>query len=170
MKPSMKPVLAGVVVAVLAVIAATVWVGARVREDTVVPSPYAEGQKHTGRSDAEVAAAAPAGHGPDHGGHGHGDAAPGPVLTLSPRPLRTMRDLDVEVRWPGPAAEVSVSFAMDGMAMGDDTVRLARASDGVYRGKAVLVRCPSGRRDWVATVRVQGPGLVERQVPFQVEE
>jgi hypothetical protein len=82
-----------------------------------------------------------------------------------------MRELEVEVRRGGTAGDVSVSFAMAGMDMGDNTVRLSPAGEGRYRGKAVLVRCPGGRKDWVATVRVRGPaGTVDRQVPFQVEE
>jgi hypothetical protein len=158
----MKPVLASVAVAVLAVIAVTVWVGARVREDTVVANPYEEGQKLNG----SPAGAAAGGH--DH--HATGPEAPAPSLTLSPRPLHTLRELEVEVRWPGPATEVTVSFAMAGMDMGENTARLVPAGDGLYRGKAVLVRCPSGRRDWTATVRVKGSAPAERTFPLVVEE
>jgi hypothetical protein len=153
--------LLAVAVAVLAVIGVTVWVGARVREDTVVPDPYQEGQKLN---------AAPAGVPVGDHDHAHASAAPGLALGLSPRPIRTLRELAVEVSGVERAEEVTVSFAMAGMDMGENTVRLAPDGPVRWRGKAVLVRCPSGRRDWIATVRVRGPAPAEQRVPFQVEE
>ncbi|HSN90581.1 MAG TPA: FixH family protein [Anaeromyxobacteraceae bacterium] len=94
------------------------------------------------------------------------------VLDLGPRPLRTMREIEVrvEVRPPGRAAErrVSVSFEMAGMKMGENRVALAPAGPGRFAGKAVLVRCPSGRKDWVAEVEVSAPGQAPRTVRFEL--
>jgi len=47
---------------------------------------------------------------------------------------------------------------MAGMEMGRNRVDLSRGEDGRYRGTGVLVRCPSGRRDWEATVTLPGAG------------
>ena len=59
---------------------------------------------------------------------------------------------------PVEGAQVRVSFAMAGMSMGENVAQLAGAGDGDYLGKAILVRCRSGRRDWVATAVVQRGG------------
>jgi len=84
------------------------------------------------------------------------------TLELSPRPLRTMAELAVTARLRGPAASspaaVEVAFEMAGMDMGPNVSRLAPGRDGRFGGKGVLVRCPSGRNDWVAEVRVARPG------------
>lgn len=79
------------------------------------------------------------------------------TVELAPRPLRTMRELSVAVTVrrggaPAAAGAVAVSFAMPGMEMGRNEVRLAPRGPGRFEGTAVLVRCASGRRDWEATV------------------
>jgi hypothetical protein len=95
------------------------------------------------------------------------------TLELGPRPLRTMRELAVtaEVRGGGAAiaeGEVKVSFAMKGMQMGDNTSALAAAGAGRFTGRAVLVRCPSGRKDWTADVTVMQPGAAPRTARFEL--
>lgn len=98
-------------------------------------------------------------------------------LELGPRPLRAMADLEVtaEVREGGAplaGAEVSVRFEMKGMQMFPAEARLAPAGPGRHAGRAVLVRCPSGRRDWTATVQVTPPGGPPRaaELPLEVAE
>lgn len=103
------------------------------------------------------------------------------VLELSPRPLAAMRELGVRVvvrggiptatPTPTPALAaapdaVSVSFSMPGMEMGENRVVLSPAGDGAWEGKAVLVRCPSGRRDWVVQVDVTPAGGPPRAARF----
>lgn len=244
--------LGAAVVAGLGAIAGTVWVGAGVREETVVAKPYEEGLRHDAERRARSALGLSvaidgepleAGAGPlafvlsDRGGApvddaavevlasrpgtsrgplaararaaGAGryvadlalpaagpwdvrfdvvrgddrvrlerrlavraacDAGAGPctqplagggevTLELSPRPLRTMAELTVRVlvRAPGGAGEaerVDVSFAMPGMEMGENRAVLSAAGPGRWEGTAVLVRCPSGRRGWIADVSV----------------
>jgi nitrogen fixation protein FixH len=94
------------------------------------------------------------------------------TLELSPRPLAPMRELAVAARVRGaPGAEgaaVAVSFAMAGMDMGPNEVRLAPAGGGRHAGKAVLVRCPSGREEWTAEVRVERPGAPARTARFRL--
>jgi hypothetical protein len=75
----------------------------------------------------------------------------------------------VEVRRGGApldGAVVEVSFAMRDMKMGENRVALEPAGGGRYRGGAVLVRCASGRLDWVATVTVRPPGGAPQSASF----
>jgi hypothetical protein len=170
-----KVLLAAVAATVLLLTAGTIWLGARAREDTVVPHPYEQGLAY----DEQRRALAPAGH--EH----RAAAAPAPgcdlgagpctraladlelTLELSPRPLRAMSALAVQGRLsragaPVDGAEVALSLAMPGMRMGENVSRLTGAGGGRYQGKAVLVRCPSGRRDWVVTAAVRRGGEEHR--------
>jgi hypothetical protein len=170
--------LAAVAAAVLAVVAGTVWLGARVREDTVVAHPYEQGLAYDAQRHARLAGEVPgvaAGPTPARCDLGEGSCTREAVtLELGPRPLRTMRELAVSVALAAgapPPEEVTVSFAMPGMDMGENTARLAAAGGGRFQGKAVLVRCPGGRRDWVATVRVRRAGAAAAlPFPLRVEE
>ncbi|BDG01907.1 FixH family protein [Anaeromyxobacter oryzae] len=273
----MKLLIAVAAVAALGAVAAAIYVGSQVREDTVVAKPYEEGLQHDaehharaalgwtvtvpgeplpaagpivfelrdhagaplagatvsltvtraesshgqwtaeardaggGRYVVDSAFAAPGGwelrfdvrHGADRSRLSRvvsvaaAAAAPGPArcdlaanpctldlggggavtLELGPRPLRTMADLVVaaEVRQGGApldGAAVAVAFEMQGMDMGPNRTSLARAGAGRYAGKAVLVRCPSGRKDWSARVTVAPAGGAPRtaDVAFRVEE
>jgi nitrogen fixation protein FixH len=88
-------------------------------------------------------------------------------LELGPRPLGTMADLVVDARVsvagaPLEGAQVTVAFEMAGMPMGPNRSALAPAGAGRYTGAAVLVRCPSGRRDWIARVTVVPAGGAPR--------
>jgi len=263
---SVKIALAAGVSAGLAVVVATIWIGARVREDTVVAKPYEEGLGHdadrraratlglrvslhdeapevgttplafgigdsdgrpvddagvtveisrpeTGR-EARSAVARPQGggryavdlafpapgpwdvrfdvrRGPDRvrlerrvAARAGCDLAVAPctrslagggeiTLEVTPRPPRTMKALAVraEVREAGPPAgraEVSASFSMPGMEMGENRTALAPVAPGRWEGTAVLVRCPSGKREWVADVAVMRPGVLARGARFSL--
>jgi hypothetical protein len=96
------------------------------------------------------------------------------VLELSPRPLAAMKELAVKVTVrpraptasPAPTPTVTVSFTMPGMTMGENRSSLTGTGPGTYEGKAVLVRCATGRRDWVADVELGGTGGPARAVRF----
>jgi hypothetical protein len=100
-------------------------------------------------------------------------------LELSPRPLRSLRDLEVAAvvtrgGAPVEGADVRVELSMPGMYMGENRVALAPLGGGRYRGRSVLVRCASGRRDWVAEVALRLPGEAAAasrvRFPFEVAE
>lgn len=264
MRSAAVPLAVALVVAAgLGAIAATVWVGAGVREETVVASPYEDGLRHDAersaraalRPEVRVVAGLTDGDGPivlelrDGAGRPIEDGAvtvelsrpetgrtargaparhlaggrwsapaafpaPGPwdvrldlrrgedrvrverrvevrapcdlgasactlpldgggevTLELSPRPLRTLRELAVSARL-SPAAvgeeTATVAFAMAGMEMGRNEARLAADGDGRLAGTAVLVPCPSGRRDWTAEVRVERAGAPARTARFRL--
>ena len=82
------------------------------------------------------------------------------LLSVAPWPPRAMREVDFTVSLPGYAgsASPSVDLSMAGMEMGRNRVDLSRGADGRYRGTGVIVRCPSGRNDWEATVTAPGAG------------
>jgi hypothetical protein len=166
--------VAAVIAAVLGATAATIAIAARVGEETVVASPYEEGLRHD---------AARARHAPGAPCDLRASACTLPLggggtvtLELSPRPLRTMRELAVRAEVRGAAgdegAAVLVSFEMEGMRMGENVARLAPAGNGRHEGRAVLVRCPSGRRDWTAALRVERAGVPPSAALFRftVEE
>jgi len=100
------------------------------------------------------------------------EAGPLEVTLDLGRSLKLMQDLPVavEVRRGGApleGAEVEVAFAMRDMNMGENRVALAPAGPGRYRGAGVLVRCSSGRKDWVATVTVRAPGAAPASARFE---
>jgi hypothetical protein len=152
----MKVAVAAAIAGALGAILATVWVGSKVREETVVANPYEEGLRHTcNLRDG------PCTRPLDGGGE--------VTLELGPRPLRTMRDLAVRVQVTGAAAdEVSVRFAMPEMEMGENRSALAASGGGRFDGSAVLVRCPSGRKDWLAEVRLARGGVAAPPVRFRL--
>ena len=81
-------------------------------------------------------------------------------IAISPWPPRAMREVDFTVTLPGygGTASPSIDLSMTGMEMGRNRVDLSRGTDGRYRGTGVIVRCPSGRNDWEATVTAPGAG------------
>lgn len=100
-------------------------------------------------------------------------ATAGPLeLTLDlGRSLRQMQDLPVLVEArrggaPLTGAAVEVAFAMKDMNMGENRVALQAAGPGRWQGAAVLVRCASGRLDWVATVTVRPAGEAPQSASF----
>lgn len=99
------------------------------------------------------------------------------ILELSPHPPAPLRDIDAAVQVsrggaPLAGAEVAVEISMPGMFMGQNRIPLKVAGDGRYMGKGVLLRCASGRRDWLAEVVVRPPGGGEARArfPFQAAE
>jgi len=183
----MKHELAMVVVvaAALGTVGATVAVGSAVKEPTVVANPYEAGLHHaeavaaqkpvpkgTPQARPDVAPACDLAAGPCAASAGPYDVR----LELGPRPLRTMAELAaaVELRRGGAlvdGATVVLAFDMRDMSMGENHRTLAGAGGGRYTGKGVLVRCPSGRKDWTATVIVgEGAAAATARFDLTVEE
>ena len=99
------------------------------------------------------------------------------VLDLSPHPPVPLGELDAAVQLtragaPVAASEVALELSMPGMYMGENRIPLRAAGEGRYVGKGVLLRCGSGRRDWVAevVVRLPGGGEARARFPFQAAE
>jgi hypothetical protein len=85
------------------------------------------------------------------------------TLDITPRPVRAMHDLRFTVTFSGVTAahDPFIDLGMPGMIMGPNRVVLKRAGDNAYQGTGVIVRCPSGRRTWKATVTLPGKGSAE---------
>jgi nitrogen fixation protein FixH len=99
------------------------------------------------------------------------------VLDLSPHPPAPLKDLDASVQLTrGGAslagAEVAVLVSMSGMFMGENRIPLRAVGEGRYAGRGALLRCTSGRRDWLAevVVRLPGGGEARARFPFQAAE
>jgi hypothetical protein len=50
---------------------------------------------------------------------------------------------------------------MPGMKMGPNRIQLKSAGNDTYEGRGVIVKCPSGRRTWRATVTVPDFGQTD---------
>lgn len=150
------------VAAALGAVVATFLVGGRLAEPTVVADPHQAGlrtgagrmaaardEEKTGPARCAISA------GPCEARMAEAGATV--TLEIEPRPVRALADLTFTVRarrgaLPLGGADGEIALSMPGMYMGENRVRLASLGGGVYRGKGVIVRCPSGHRSWSAEV------------------
>ena len=84
-------------------------------------------------------------------------------LEISPQPVKAMQDLIFKVSISGDPLSIPpyIDLGMPGMKMGPNRVLLKRTGQGLYEGRGVIVRCPSGRRTWFANVTILGSGEVK---------
>jgi len=78
-------------------------------------------------------------------------------LDITPKPVKVMREATfiVELKDQGRpliGASPVIGLTMPGMYMGTNRVRLNPVKDGVYTGTGVIIRCPSGKKVWKASV------------------
>ena len=87
------------------------------------------------------------------------------TLAVTPRPVRAMQDLLFRVAFsaklPPNAKLPYIDLGMPGMKMGRNRVQLKFAGSDTYEGRGVIVRCPSGRRTWRATITVPDFGQTD---------
>ena len=87
------------------------------------------------------------------------------VLDINPKPVKAMQELVFQVTLEGNNPRISsapaIDLGMPGMDMGPNHVALKSIDNGKYRGKGIIVRCPSGRTIWQATVTVPDIGKVK---------
>jgi hypothetical protein len=85
------------------------------------------------------------------------------ILDISPKPVKAMTDLKFTITRTGKqgASEPFIDLGMPGMKMGPNRVLLKSNGKGVYSGTGIIVRCPSGKRIWKATVTVPDMGSVD---------
>lgn len=171
----MKLLLAAVAAVGFASIAGAIWIAQRVSEPTVVADPYEAGLHY----DDHRHATDPTG-GKRSAREGSCDLQAGPctrsvdgvgvTLSVGPRPVRAMTDVEFTVRVePAEAAAgagAAIALTMPRMYMGETRVALAPAGAGAFQGKGVLVRCASGRRDWAVDVTLSRAGEAPRTVRF----
>ncbi len=79
----------------------------------------------------------------------------GIALSL-PQSVPVMAPFPVQVQVFGPqASSVTINFEMRGMDMGMNRTELEEAEPGIWRGRATLPVCVSGRADWLARIEVE---------------
>ncbi len=87
------------------------------------------------------------------------------TLEVNPKPVKAMADLLFKVtlsgNLPADAHPPYIDLGMPGMNMGPNRVILKSAGPGAYEGRGIIVRCPSGRKIWRATVTVPDIGRAE---------
>jgi hypothetical protein len=85
------------------------------------------------------------------------------LLEITPRPVKAMQDLVFKVSIEGPSAaqQPHIDLGMPAMKMGPNQVALKPTGPGTYEGTGVIVRCPSGKRIWFASVIVPDAGEVK---------
>jgi hypothetical protein len=85
------------------------------------------------------------------------------ILDISPKPVKAMKDLKFTITLTGKqgVSEPFIDLGMPGMKMGPNRVFLKSNGKGIYSGTGTIVRCPSGKKIWKATVTVPDRGSVE---------
>jgi len=85
------------------------------------------------------------------------------ILDINPKPVKAMTDLKFTITLTGKQgiSEPFIDLGMPGMKMGPNRVLLKSNGKDVYSGTGTIVRCPSGKRIWKATVTVPDMGSVE---------
>ena len=85
------------------------------------------------------------------------------TLDINPKPVKSMKDLTfrLEVSGTQPTSSPHIDLGMPGMNMGPNPVVMKAAGEGLYQGKGIIVKCPSGRRTWKAEVTLPGLGTTE---------
>ncbi|MGD8942739.1 MAG: hypothetical protein PVJ37_05720 [Desulfobacterales bacterium] len=87
------------------------------------------------------------------------------TLEVTPRPVKALRNLSFRVTLSGKQITSTkapyIDLGMPGMNMGPNRVQLKSAGSYSYEGQGVIVKCPSGRRTWQATVTIPDAGQTE---------
>ena len=84
-------------------------------------------------------------------------------LNITPKPVKAMTDLAFYVKISGRVLDHPpyIDLGMPGMNMGPNRIRLEPVGQNSYAGKGVIVKCPSGRTIWRATVTIPEKGAVD---------
>lgn len=75
------------------------------------------------------------------------------IFDITPKPVKAMEELMFKVSLKGAAPErLILDLSMPGMHMGKNEVVLKKTADGIYTGKGVIPKCPSGKKLWRAKI------------------
>jgi hypothetical protein len=87
------------------------------------------------------------------------------TLEVTPRPVKAMQDLAFKVTLNGqlpPDMKLPyIDLGMPGMNMGPNRVALKFTGNTTYEGRGVIVKCPSGRQTWRATIIIPDVGQTD---------
>jgi len=81
------------------------------------------------------------------------------TLDINPKPVQHMKELTFDVSIAGESAAllpdtIPLDLSMPGMDMGKNQVPLRKKGDSRYSGTGIIVKCPSGRVLWRATLLI----------------
>jgi hypothetical protein len=85
------------------------------------------------------------------------------TFDINPKPVKFMEELTFRITLiqdakPIGDAKVTMDLTMPGMFMGKNSPVIKHVKEGVYEGKGVIPRCPSGRKVWRAAVSIERGG------------
>ena len=85
------------------------------------------------------------------------------TLDITPKPVKAMADLTFRVHFSDISLKALpyIDLGMPGMKMGPNRVELKKTPDGTYIGNGIIVRCPSGKTLWQATIVAPDAGTAE---------
>ena len=85
------------------------------------------------------------------------------TLDILPRPVKAMDSLTFRVKLEDIQTTEApfIDLGMPGMTMGPNRVEMEPKQPGVFEGEGVIVRCPSGKTIWRATVNLPEKGTVD---------
>jgi hypothetical protein len=85
------------------------------------------------------------------------------TLDINPRPVKAMIDLTFRVTLEAlnPGASPYIDLGMPAMEMGPNRVALKKVARNTWEGTGIIVRCPSGKRLWRASVTIPEVGVAE---------
>jgi hypothetical protein len=87
------------------------------------------------------------------------------TLEVAPKPIKAMQDLSFTVTLTGKLPSVQkapyIDLSMPGMQMGPNRVQLRSVGEHAYEGRGVIIKCPSGRKIWQATVTIPEAGQTD---------
>lgn len=82
------------------------------------------------------------------------------VFDINPKPVKFMEELIYRVSLTQGSkhitdAKIRMELGMPGMFMGRNTPVIRHVKDGVYEGKGIVPRCPSGKKVWRALISIE---------------
>ena len=83
----------------------------------------------------------------------------GITMDINPKPVQHMKELTFDIQLSDDSPTFSsdsllLDLSMPGMDMGKNQVTLEKTGDNSYKGTGIIVKCPSGRTLWRATLLV----------------
>ena len=85
------------------------------------------------------------------------------TLDILPKPVKAMKELTFRLNFSGGELidNPYIDLSMPGMDMGPNRIMMKPVGNSGYEGWGVVVKCPSGRRTWKATVTLPGARVVD---------
>lgn len=82
------------------------------------------------------------------------------TFDISPKPLEFMKELIFKITLtkdekPFSDAKIMMDLNMPGMFMGTNRPTIKHIGNGIYEGKGIIPRCPSGKKIWRADIKIE---------------